>query len=229
LNPSYCKTRQVREIEAIVTHDGKKLGQGKNLRNHRCSGGAVALLCLMLSAGAFCGVAKAQANPPGTTSAPVIDSSATGPITPPANPPATDVAKEASPVTHAAHGVSLPANAEVAVRLLKAIDSAHVRNGDMVEATLAAPMHTSDGRTLPAGTRVGVTVLAVAAAGKISSRGEITLQVIHVGPAATLTDAQTFHGQHGPRELPDSAPGKGTEASIATNTTLRFHVAPVPK
>lgn len=129
----------------------------------------------------------------------------------------------------AAHGVSLPANAEVAVRLLKTIDSAHVRNGDMVDATLAAPVHTSDGHTLPAGTRVGVTVLAVAAAGKISSRGEVTLQVIHVGPAATLTDALTFHGQPGHKDLPDSAPAKGTEASVATNTTLRFHVAPIPK
>jgi hypothetical protein len=129
----------------------------------------------------------------------------------------------------AAHGVALPANAEVAVRLLNAIDSAHVHNGDMVDATLAAPVRTSDGHTLPAGTRVGVTVLAVAPAGKISSRGEITLQVVHVGPAATLTDAQTFRGEPGARELPDSAPAKGTEATVATNTTLRFHISPVPR
>ncbi len=126
-------------------------------------------------------------------------------------------------------GLSLPANAEVAVRLLKTIDSAHVRNGDAVDATLAAPVRTSDGRTLPAGTRVGVTVLAVAPAGKIASRGEITIQVVRVGPAATLTDALTFRGELGYKDLPDSAPAKGTEATLATNTTLRFHVAALPK
>jgi hypothetical protein len=74
-----------------------------------------------------------------------------------------------------------------------------------------------------------VTVLAVAAAGKISSRGEITLQVTHVGAAAALTDALTFRGELGHKDLPDSAPAKGTEATVATNTTLRFHVAPVAR
>jgi hypothetical protein len=132
-------------------------------------------------------------------------------------------------MANAAHGVELPANAEVAVRLLKAIDSAHVSNGDLVDATLATPVRTTDGHTLPTGTRVGLTVVAVAPAGKISSSGEVTLQVTHVGPAAAITDEQTFHGQPGHKDLPDSAPAKGTEATVATNTTLRFHVAPIPK
>jgi len=211
-----------------VTHEGKNLGQGKNLGNDCCVVAAMAVAFFML----FVSVAaKAQtpANPPGTTSAPVVDSSTTGPTTPPANPPTTDAAVEASPSASAGHRISLPPNAAVAVRLQKAIDSANVRNGDMLDAILASPVRTSDGHTLPAGTRVGVTVLAVAAAGKISSRGEVTLQVIHVGPAATLTDALTFHGQPGHKDLPDSAPAKGTEASVSTNTTLHFHVAPIPK
>ncbi|HEY5329428.1 MAG TPA: hypothetical protein VIJ79_06065 [Acidobacteriaceae bacterium] len=209
-----------------MTHQGKKPG------SDRCIVGAISVLCLALfgaAVGSVTARAQPQANPPGTTSAPVVDSSTPGPTTPPANPPTTDAATESSPVAKAPHGVSLPAHAVVAVRLLKAIDSAHVRNGDMLDATLAAPVRTSDGRTLSAGTRVGVTVLAVAAAGKISSRGEITLQVVRVGPAATITDALTFRGQLGHKDLPDSAPAKGTEATLPTNTTLRFHVAPVPK
>jgi hypothetical protein len=150
-------------------------------------------------------------------------------MVPPHNPPATDVATESSPVASAPHGLGLAANTPVAVRLLKAIDSAHVRNGDMLDANLAAPVRASDGHTLPAGTRVGLTVLAVAAAGKIASRGEITLQVTHVGNANALTDVLTFHGQLGHKDLADSAPQKGTEASLAANTTLHFHVAPIPK
>jgi hypothetical protein len=206
--------------------------QGTNPGNDRCIVGAISVLCLVLFGGAFSGVAaraQSQTNPPGTTSAPVVDSSTTGPTTPPANPPTTDAATESSPMANAPHGVSLPANAEVAVRLLKAVDSAHVRNGDMLDATLAAPVRTTDGHMLPAGSRVGVTVLAVAAAGKISSRGEITLQVVHVGPVATLTDALTFRGELGHKDLADSAPAKGTEATVAANTTLQFHVAPIPK
>jgi hypothetical protein len=150
-------------------------------------------------------------------------------MSPPANPPATDAATESSPMGSLPHGVSLPANAEVDVRLHKAIDSAHVRNGDMLDATLAVPVRTTSGHTLPVGTRVGVTVLAVAPAGKIASRGEITIQVVRVGPAATLTDALTFRGELGYKDLPDSAPAKGTEVTLAANTTLRFHVAPLPK
>ena len=103
----------------------------------------------------------------------------------------------------------------------------------VVAATLAnaalRPGSQLFGHTLPAGTRVGVTVLAVAPAGKISSHGEITLQVIHVGPASTLSDALTFRGQPGHKELPDSAPAKGTEATVAANTTLRFHIPPVAR
>jgi hypothetical protein len=115
------------------------------------------------------------------------------------------------------------------VRLHEPVDSGHVHNGDMIEATLAAPVKASDGRTMPAGTRVGVTVLAVAAAGKLQSRGELTLQVTHVGAVGVLSDAQTFFGQEGHKDLPDSAPAKGTEAAVDAATMLRFHVPAVPK
>jgi hypothetical protein len=182
-------------------------------------------VCLLL----FSAAAKGQGNPPGTTSGPVVDSSTAGPMAPPHAAPSTDAAAEASPLSSTPHGKWLPAHAEVAVRLHKAIDSANVRNGDILDATLAAPVRASDGSTLPVGTQVGVTVLAVAAAGKLQSRGELTLQLTHVGPAATISDELTFFGEEGHKELPDSAPAKGTEASVTAGTTLRFHVAALPK
>jgi hypothetical protein len=150
-------------------------------------------------------------------------------MTPPKVARTTDAAAEASPTSAAPHGVYLPAHQELAVRLEKAIDSAHIRNGDMLAATLTAPVKSSDGRSLPAGTQVGVTVLAVAAAGKISDVGEITLQVTHVGSVAVISDALTFHGQIGHKDLADSAPAKGSEASVAAGTMLRFHVPPAPQ
>jgi hypothetical protein len=205
-----------------VTH------QGTNPGAWRCAIYAVAL-CFAFGVVAAKGQADPvkTATPPGTTSAPVVDSAAIGPVTPPPAVPATDAAAESSPVTGMPHGVYLPAHQDIAVRLEKTIDSAHLRNGDMLAASLTAPVRTSDGHSLPAGTRVGVTVLAVAPVGKISSHGEITLQVTRVGSVGVLSDALTFRGQSGPKELPDSAPAKGSEASVSSGTTLRFHV-PAP-
>jgi hypothetical protein len=177
----------------------------------------------------FSVAAVAQQTPPGTTSAPVVDSAPAGPVAPPPAAAVDDAAAEASPTSGIPKGVYIPAHAELAVKLHQPVDSGHLRNGDMIEATLAAPVRVSNGGTLPAGTRVGVTVLAVAAAGKLQSRGELTLQVTHVGAVGVLSDAQTFFGQEGHKDLPDSAPAKGTEAAVGGSTTLRFHVPGVPK
>jgi hypothetical protein len=99
----------------------------------------------------------------------------------------------------------------------------------MLDTVLATPVRLSNGHVLRAGTHVGVTVLAVAAAGRLSSHGELTLQVTHVGPVSVLSDAMSFFGKEGHKDLPDSAPAKGTEASVAAGATLQFHVPAVPK
>jgi hypothetical protein len=207
----------------IVTH------QGTNPGGKRCLMAAIAVLCLAFGAVS----ARAQSDPPkstppGTTSAPVVDSASGGPVAaPPAHAPATDSAAESSPIIGTPHGAALTPNQHRAVRLEKTIDSAHLHNGDMLTGELTAPARASDGRSLPAGTRVGVTVLAVTPVGKIASHGEITLQVTHVGSIGVLSDALTFSGKPGPKELPDSAPAKGTEATVSADTTLRFHVPPL--
>ena len=98
----------------------------------------------------------------------------------------------------------------------------------MVQARLASPVRASDGHVLPAGSAVKLTVVSVAPAGKIESMGEVTLQIVAVGGVATLSDAQTFEGKEGHKDLPDSAPAKGTEAVVAAGTVLHFEVAPIP-
>ena len=202
----------------IVPHQGKFPGSEGRLI------GAMVVVWLFGVVGAV-----AQATPPGTTSAPVVDSAPAGPVGPAPAAPVNDVAAEASPTSGIPKAVYIPAHAELAVRLHQPVDSGHVRNGDMLEATLAAPVKASDGKVLPVGTRVGVTVVAVAAAGKFQSQGEMTLQVTHVGNVGVLTEAETFFGKEGYKELPDSAPAKGTEAVVDGATTLRFHVPGVPK
>jgi len=164
-----------------------------------------------------------------TTQPPVVESAAPNPVQPPPTVPATDASTESSPVSPLPRGVYIPAHTEIDVHLQHAIDSGHERNGDMIAAELAGPVKLSNGQQLRTGTPVGVTVVAVAAAGKLSAHGEITLQLTHVGAVAVLSDELTFFGKDGHRDLPDSAPEKGTEAAVDAGTTLRFHVPEIPK
>jgi hypothetical protein len=197
-------------------------------------GGKVRVICAVaaLSLAFIAVAAKGQAadvqtsNPPGTKAGRVVDSATAGPSNAPAPNGGTDTSAQSSPVSGTAQSVYVPVNTEINVRLQQSADSAQTRNGEMIGAMLIAPVKCSDGKTLPAGTPVKVTVLASAPAGKIDSRGELTLQVTHVGTIAVMSDAQTFFGQEGHKDLPDAAPAKGTEANVATGTTLKFHVAP---
>lgn len=93
------------------------------------------------------------------------------------------------------------------VRLLQPVDSGHAKNGDTVRGVLAAPAGSA-----PAGAPVELTVVAVAAAGQISSNGELSLQVISIGGQMVLSDVITAEGKEGAKLLPDDAPARGTEA-----------------
>ncbi len=177
---------------------------------------AVLLLALCTAA------AMAQSMPTSTQS--VVDSATLGPVAGAPPQPVVDASAEASPVMPVTRGLSLAPNAEIAVVLKQGADSGQSRNGDMVRAVLGAPVKVSDGRVLPAGTPVGLTVLAVAAAGKFQSQGELTLQVTRVGPVGAISDAQTFFGKEGKKELADSAPEKGTEGGVAAGTVVKFKV-----
>lgn len=202
------------------------------LRSHRPAIPATRIFALLLTltcAATLFGQQK-QTTPPGTSSAPVVDSAAdASPATPPPAAPIVDNAAEASPVTPSPHGMALPANVEISIHVRQAADSAHAKNGEMLRATLASPMRGPGGKIVPAGTRVGLTVVTVAPAGKLQSRGEISLQVVSIAGVPVFSETITLHGQPGHKDLPDSAPAKGTEAVVAANTTLHFKIPPPPR
>lgn len=174
--------------------------------------------------------AQQSSTPPGTTAPPVTDSAAqASPATAPPAAPATDAATQASPTGAAPHGPTAVTNTEITIRVQQATDSAHAKNGDMLRAILTSSTRTPGGRSFPAGTRVGLTIVTVAPAGKLQSRGEMSLQVVSIAGVPTFSEVITLHGQRGHKDLPDSAPEKGTEAVLAANTTLHFKIPPTPR
>ena len=123
------------------------------------------------------------------------------------------VALPGVPVLHNAFGITK--GTPIQVRLQQPVDSGHARNGDTVHGTLAAPIGSA-----PAGAPVQLTVVAVAAAGQMSSNGELSLQVVSVNGERVLSDVITAEGKEGTRIMPDDAPGRGTEAIFTPDQPL---------
>ncbi len=113
------------------------------------------------------------------------------------------------------NALGIPPGTPMQVKLRQTIDSGRVKNGQMVEGTLAAPL----GR-VPAGAPVQLTVVAVAKAGEISSRGELSLQVVSVNGEQALSEVITAEGKEGTKILPDDAPARGTEAIFTADQTI---------
>ena len=182
--------------------------------------GAVA--CLAFSAAA----ASAQTVIPQPVNDSAVEAS---PLKPAAKQPVNDSAVQASPITaaHTGTGHFIPAQTSVPIQLDESIDSGRVKNGDSVRARLSAAVRENNG-LLPAGTPVELTVVETVPAGKLTAVGEFSLQVIRVGTLAVFTDTQTFRGEPGHRDLPDSAPAIGTDAGLKSGATLTFHVQPPP-
>lgn len=138
----------------------------------------------------------------------------------PSNPPRVAIAIDAAAPTPATADQPLPPMASmhnaygihsgtlIRVRITQQFSSATAHNGDIIPATLAAPIGA-----LSAGTPVTLTVVAVAAAGSIHSWGELSLQVVSINGQHVLTDVVTLQGQEGKKDLADSAPAKGTDAT----------------
>lgn len=111
------------------------------------------------------------------------------------------------PIVSPGNGLGIRSGTAIEITLRAPIDSGHARNGDMIEATLAAPL-----AGLPAGTPVRLTVVQAARAGSLSSFGELSIQVVSIADRRVLSDTITAQGKEGPKELPDAAPARGTEA-----------------
>jgi hypothetical protein len=122
----------------------------------------------------------------------------------------------------------LPTGESIPVHLQQGIDSGRLKNGQNVAATLDSAVRTRSGTTLPAGTPVSLTVIETVPAGKLSAVGEFSLELVRVGSVPVFTDTQTFRGQPGHRDLPDSAPALGTDAGLPQGARLTFHVQPAP-
>lgn len=105
----------------------------------------------------------------------------------------------------------------IEVHLDSDIDSAHATNGQKLHGKLAKAAGNA-----AAGSPVELTVVAVAAAGQMSSAGEISLQIARINGQDELSQVITTQGKPGPRPTADAAPAKGTEASISAQQTLIF-------
>jgi hypothetical protein len=166
-----------------------------------------------------------------TQQEPATDTSTqASPIKPPPPAPTVDSSTQASPITpvHIGPGVSVTPHTPLHLRLNTAIDSGHLKNGQTIHATLTAPVTLSPHGTLGAGTPVELTVVETLPAGRISSAGEFSLQVLRLGSLSVYTDTLTFRGKPGHKDLPDSAPTVGTDAGLAAGASLTFHMQPPP-
>ncbi|SDG05371.1 hypothetical protein [Terriglobus roseus] len=105
----------------------------------------------------------------------------------------------------------------IEVHLDSDIDSAHAANGQKLHGKLAKAAGNA-----PAGSPVELTVVTVAAAGQMSSAGELSLQIARINGQDELSQVITQQGKQGQRETADAAPAKGTEASISPQQTLIF-------
>ncbi len=146
-------------------------------------------------------------------------------------PGATDSTPLGSPVPATPRGYAIKAGGTVAMQLTRTVDSGSFKNGDAIYGTLTAPLKTTAGTTLRAGTNVVGTVVSAAKAGTVQSGGILSLQLTRVGAVPIVTDVVDFNGQEGHKDVADSAPQKGSEAVAQAGATLQFHVlqnGPVP-
>lgn len=168
--------------------------------------------------------AQSTHNPPATDSA-----AQASPIRPAPKAPATDSAAQASPIPSTNSRIaSIAPHTAIPVKLARAIDSGHLRNGETVQATLSSTVPLAPKGTLQAGTPVELTVVETLPAGRLYAAGEFSLQIVRVGSVAVSSDTLTYRGQPGHKDLPDSAPAVGTNAGLAAGAELTFHVLPPP-
>ena len=135
-----------------------------------------------------------------------------------------DATPATSPIAPGARGGYFLPGTQLELRLTQAIDSGHQHNGDAVPGVLLSAVKAADGKVLAKGTPVQVTVVSAAPAGGMESYGVLSLQADTVGGVGVYTNVLDFNGQEGHKDLPDSAPAKGTEAMLNTGTVLRFNV-----
>lgn len=118
------------------------------------------------------------------------------------------------------NSLGIPSGTPIVVHLNQSVDSGHVRNGQMLRGTLVRAVGNA-----PAGSPVEITVVSAAAAGQMSSAGELSLQVTQINGSNALSQVITAQGKSGPRASPDADPARGTEAQISADQQLTLPAA----
>lgn len=121
------------------------------------------------------------------------------------------------PIVGMRSNLGIAAGTPIEVHLDQGVDSAHATNGQRLHGKLVKPVGN-----VPAGSPVELTVVAVAAAGQMSSAGELSLQILRINGQDELSEVITAQGKQGSRLTADAARAKGTEASIFPQQILTF-------
>ena len=124
------------------------------------------------------------------------------------------------PMDAVGNPLGIRSGAPIHVLLTRTADSGHVRNGDVLAATLAAPI-----AGLARGTPVQLTVIQASQAGVLTSAGELSMQVTRIGDYNVLSVIVTALGKEGKKEVADAAPSPGTEAEFPAGQDLTFPAA----
>ncbi len=124
------------------------------------------------------------------------------------------------PIAQLGNQLGVRSGTPIHVRLSSTVDSAHVHNGDLLDAALAEPL-----ANISAGAPVKLTVVQASPAGALLSFGELSLQVISVAGKSLLSDTISAQGKEGKKEQPDSAPALGTEAVFTSGEVITVPAA----
>lgn len=118
------------------------------------------------------------------------------------------------------NALGIASGTPIVVRLNQSVDSGHVKNGQVLKGTLARAVGNA-----AAGSSVDITVVSAAAAGTMSSAGELSLQVTRINGNTALSQVITAQGKTGPRLTADADPARGTEAQITADQQLTLPAA----
>jgi hypothetical protein len=108
------------------------------------------------------------------------------------------------PPRQAMNGITVPADTQITVRMIDAVDSERSRLGETFKASIDEPVMVGDREAIPRGSDVLVKLVADQQSGKIQGRTVLTLAIstitVNGQPVdVTTTDVETASGSRGKR------------------------------
>jgi hypothetical protein len=116
------------------------------------------------------------------------------PPTAPPPPPPTDEIKAEPVAPPPPRQIKVPSGTIVAVRMIDSVDSETAHVGETFKASLDEPIVVDDETVFPKGSEVYVKLAKVQAAGRVSGRSEVQLQLdrIFLGRKSYLVESNTY-------------------------------------